>query len=86
MAKSTAPILLTGGASFANTYLTTGQVNLRPLLGAGIAALALAGIEQVPGMAPVAAGVAWVAFVTLMLTRASGKPSPIETIGKVTGL
>lgn len=86
MAKSTAPILLTGGASFANDYLTTGQVNLKPLLGAGVAALVLAGVEQVPGMAPLAAGVAWIAFVTLMLTRANGKPSPIETVGKVTGL
>lgn len=86
MAKSTAPILLTGGMEFANEWLTTGQLDIKVLLATGIAAGGLALIEQIPGMAPVAVGIAWIAFVTLMFTRTGGKPSPVDTIQKVTGL
>jgi len=86
MAKSTAPILLTGGMTFANTYLSTRQLDVKALLATGIAAGGLALVEQIPGMQPVAAGIAWIAFVTLMFTRQGGKPSPIDTIGRVTGL
>lgn len=86
MARSTAPVLLTGGMEFANDYLLTGAVNVRVLVAAGIAAGGLALVEQIPGMAPVAVGIAWIAFVTLMFTGRGGKPSPAQTIGKVTGL
>jgi hypothetical protein len=86
MAKSTAPILLTGGMEFANEWLNSSTFDVKVLLATGIAAGGLALIEQIPGMAPIAAGIAWISFVTLMFTRVGGKPSPIDTIQKVTGL
>jgi hypothetical protein len=86
MAKSTGPILLVGGLEFTNEYLNGGTIDLKVLLATGIAAGGLAVIEQIPGMEPIAVGIAWIAFVTLMFTRLNGKPSPAETIQKVTGL
>lgn len=86
MAKSTGPMLLVGGMEFANEFLNGGQVDLKVLLAAGIAAGGLALIEQIPGAAPLAVGIAWISFVTLMFTRIGGKPSPVDTIQKVTGL
>jgi hypothetical protein len=86
MARSTGPMLLVGGMEFANEYLTSGTVDLKVLLATGIAAGGLALVEQIPGAAPLAVGIAWIAFVTLMFTSIGGKPSPIQTIQKVTGL
>lgn len=86
MARSTAPILLTGGMQFANEWLAAGKFDVKVLLATGIAAGGLALIEQIPGLAPVAVGIAWIAFVTLMFTRRNGSPSPVDTIQKVTGL
>lgn len=86
MAKSTGPMLLVGGMEFANDYLNGGQIQLKVLLATGIAAGGLAIIEQVPGLQPIAVGIAWISFVTLMFTSVGGKPSPAQTIGKVTGL
>jgi hypothetical protein len=81
-------MLLVGGMEFANEWLASNGSNLdiKVLLATGIAAGGLALVEQVPGMAPIATGIAWIAFVTLMFTRIGGKPSPIDTIRKVTGL
>lgn len=86
MAKSTAPILLTGGISAANQWLFNGSAadGVKVLVAAGIAAGGLALIEQVPGMAPLAQGIAWIAFITLMFTNLNGKPSPIENLAKLT--
>lgn len=86
MANSTAPVLIAGGIELASDWLNSGQFEVRVLVAAGIAAGGLALVEQVPGMAPVASGIAWIALVTLLLTRRGGKPSPIETLGKATGL
>ena len=86
MANSTAPMLLVGGMEFANEYLASGTIDIKVLLATGIAAGGLAIVEQIPGMEPVAVGIAWIAFITLMFTRLNGKPSPIDTIQKVTGL
>jgi hypothetical protein len=79
-------MLLTGGMTFANAYLTDGSVDIKALLAAGLAAGGLAIVEQIPGFAPLAVGIAWIAFVTLMFTGTGGRPSPVQTIGKVTGL
>jgi hypothetical protein len=79
-------MLLVGGMEFANDYLNGGQIQVKVLLAAGIAAGGLALVEQIPGAAPVAVGIAWIAFVTLMFTSVGGKPSPVQTIQKVTGL
>lgn len=86
MARSTGPMLLVGGMEFANDYLNGGQIQVKVLLAAGIAAGGLALVEQIPGAAPIAVGIAWISFVTLMFTSVGGKPSPIQTIQKVTGL
>jgi hypothetical protein len=86
MAKSTAPILLTGGIQFVNKWIGNDQgIDLKILLATGIAAGGLALVEQIPGFAPAAQGIAWIAFVTLMFTNVSGR-SPIENIEKVTGI
>lgn len=79
-------MLLVGVMEFGNEYLNGGTVDVKVLLATGIAAGGLALVEQVPGAAPLAVGVAWIAFVTLMFTSIRGKPSPIQTIQKVTGL
>lgn len=86
MARSTGPMLLVGGMEFANDWLSSGSIQIKVLLATGIAAGGLALIEQVPGLEPLATGIAWIAFVTLMFTSIGGRPSPIQTIQKVTGL
>lgn len=86
MAKSTAPMLLVTGISFGNQWLGNGDLNLKILVAGAVATGGLALIEQVPGIGPVAPGIAWIAFITLMFTRLGGKPSPVDNIGKLTGL
>lgn len=86
MAKSTGPILLTGGISFGNQWLGNGNFDLKILVATGIAAGGLALVEQIPGLAPLAQGIAWIAFITLMFTRLNGKPSPVDNIQKLTGI
>src|SRR5487761_1315160 len=89
--RAPGPVLV-GGMEFANEYLTSGTVDVKVLLataiaaGGGGAAGGLALVEQIPGFAPISVGIAWIAFVTLMFTRLNGKPSPVDTIQKVTGL
>jgi hypothetical protein len=88
MAKSTAPILLTGGISAANQWLGNSQppgTAIKILVATGIAAGGLALVEEIPGMAPLAQGIAWIAFITLMFTNLDGKPSPIQNLAKMTG-
>jgi hypothetical protein len=86
MAASTAPMLLVTGISFGNSWLGNGDLNLKILVAGGIATGGLALLEKVPGMAAVAPGIAWIAFITLMFTRLGGKPSPVDNIAKLTGL
>jgi hypothetical protein len=88
MAKSTAPILLTGGISAANQWLGNNQPPgeaIKILVATGIAAGGLALVEQIPGISPLAQGIAWIAFITLMFTNLNGKPSPIQNLAKLTG-
>jgi hypothetical protein len=86
MAKSTAPILLTGAISFGNQWLGNDNPDFKILVATAVAAGGLALIEQIPGLAPLAEGIAWIAFITLMFTRLNGKPSPVDNIAKLTGL
>lgn len=81
MAQSTAPILIAGGVTFANQWLGKGNLDIRALVGTGVAAAGFALLEQIPGMAPFAAGVAWIAVITVFLT---GSPSPAQTITRLT--
>lgn len=86
MANSTGPILAVGGIEFANDWLNGQGLQFKVLIATGIAAGGLALIEHIPGFEPVATGIAWIALITLMFTRLGGKPSPADTIKKVTGL
>jgi hypothetical protein len=86
MAKSTGPILLTGGISFFNQWLGNGHLDMKILVATGIAAGGLALVEQIPGISPIAQGIAWIAFITLMFTRLNGQPSPVDNLQKLTGL
>lgn len=86
MATSTGPVLLTGTVSFANQWLGNGNADFKVIVATAVAAGGLALLEQVPGAAPLAAGIAWIAFITLMFTRLGGKPSPVDNLRKLTGL
>jgi hypothetical protein len=86
VAKSTAPMLLTTAISFGNQWLGNGNLDSKILVAGLVATGGLALVEQVPGGAPLAAGIAWIAFITLMFTRLDGKPSPIDNLTKLTGL
>lgn len=88
MANSTGPILVVGGIEFANDWFVSGKtyLNFRVLVATGLAAGGLALIERIPGMEPIATGIAYIALVTLLFTRLGGKPAPVDTIRKVTGL
>lgn len=86
MARSTAPILLTGAISFGNQWLGNGRLDLKIPVATLIAAGGLALVEQIPGFAPVSAGIAWIALITLLFTRLGGQPSPIDNLTKLTGL
>jgi hypothetical protein len=88
MAKSTAPILLTGGISAGNQWLGNNQPvgeAIKILVATGIAAGGLALVEQIPGLAPLAQGIAWIAFITLMFTNVGGKASPVQNLARLTG-
>lgn len=76
MARSTAPILLTGGATLLADYMQGQGVKWNVALATGIAAGVFALIEKADP--PLVAGLAWVAFIGSMVApRAGGKP-PIE--------
>lgn len=85
MASSTGPMLLVTAISFGNQWLGNGDLDLRILVGGAVATGSLALIEQIPGAAPLAQGIAWIAFITLMFVRLDGKPSPVDNIAKLTG-
>ena len=90
MARSTGPILLTGGITYLNQWLGNGRnpassAEIRVLLATGIAAGGLALIEQIPGVQPVAVGIAWIAFVTMMIAPINGN-SPVQNLSRVTGI
>ena len=86
MARSTAPILITGAVSFGNQWLGNGHLDLKIPVATLVAAGALALVEQIPGFAPLAAGIGWIALITLLFTRLGGRPSPIDNLSKLTGL
>jgi hypothetical protein len=79
-------MLLVTGMSFGNQWLGNGNLDLKILVAGAIATGGLALLEQVPGAAPLAQGIAWIAFITLMFTRLGGQPSPVDNIRKLTGL
>ena len=79
---------MTGGITFLNQWLGNNkppQTEIRVLLATGIAAAGLALVEQIPGFSPLAVGIAWIAFATMMLAPLNGN-SPIQNLSKVTGI
>lgn len=78
-------MLLTTVMSFGNQWLGNDNLDIRILVAGGVVTGALALVEQIPDAKPIAVGVAWIAFLTLMFTRLDGKPSPVDNIHKLTG-
>lgn len=79
MAKTTGVILAIGGITVANRVVFNDEdMDWRILVGAGLASLTFAGLEKVNEQAAV--GLAYVALVTILLTRVDPKvPSPTES-------
>jgi hypothetical protein len=86
MAESTGPMLAVTAISFTNQWLGNQRFEISILVAGGVATAFLAGVEKIPGAAPLAVGIAWVALVTLMFTRLNGQPSPIDNLNRLTGL
>ena len=79
-------MLLVTGVSFTNQWLGNDDLDLKILVAGAVATGGLALIEKIPGAEPIAVGVAWISFITLMFTRIGGKPSPVDNLTKLTGL
>ena len=85
MSSYLTPMLLITGISFANKWYSTNQVDLKILVAGGIGTGILAILNNVPGMEPVTTGIAWVAFVALMITPLQA-PSPLQNLEKIIGV
>lgn len=85
MASPVTPMLALGITSYANNWYNTGKAtDLKPLLFSGIAAVLLAGVAEIPGAAPVAVNIGWLAFIGFLLAPVQN-PSPAENLLKITG-
>jgi hypothetical protein len=62
------PILATGAVSFFDNWYQTKQVDLKIPVATAVAGGLGALIATIPGMGPVVAGVAWVAFAAALIT------------------
>lgn len=82
-AGSTGPMLAVTSISFGNEWLGNGHLDLKILVAGAVATGGLALMSKVSD--PLATGVAWIAFITLMFTRLGGRPSPVDNISKLTG-
>lgn len=78
------PMLLVTGVSFANHWYNTNQIDLKIPLEGAIATLILGLVSNIDGFSDVAAGIAWVAFVAVMIAPVQ-KPPPIQNLLKIIG-
>jgi len=78
------PMLLITGISEANHFYNTGAVDVKILVAGGIATGLLALIAEIPGVAPVAAGIAWIGVVASLIAPVQS-PSPAQNLLKITG-
>lgn len=86
MAHSTGPLLVAGAVRVGNDVIVNHKdIDWKMPLGIGVVAAVFAGLESIPGAAPFVTGVAWIAVVTMVFTRVSGKPSPAENFIKFVG-
>lgn len=76
------PIGLITGVSFANHWYNTQQPDLKILVAGGIAATTAAVLSNIPDIEPVIAGIAWIAFVALMIAPVQN-PSPLQNLEKL---
>jgi len=81
---ATTPILATTGVAFVNRWYNTGSPDLKIPVAGGIAALLAAGFSQIPGLAPVVTGIAWLGFVAITIAPVQ-TPSPLANLQKITG-
>lgn len=79
-----APMLITTGVSFGNHLVNTGGWDFKILVMGAVATGILGLVNEVPGMAPVATGIAWIALVGELLGAAQ-KPSPVQNLLRITG-
>lgn len=88
MASSTGPMLALTAISAGNQWLGNGNSGaaLKVAVAGAIATGGLALVEHIPGFAPIAAGIAWIALITLMFTNVGGGRSPVANIQRLTGL
>lgn len=88
MADSTGPMLALTAISAGNQWIGNG--NSKAALKAGVAGAVATGglalLEHVPGMAPLASGIAWIALITLMFARVGPGRTPVENLTRLTGL
>jgi hypothetical protein len=85
MARSTGPVLATGGITFLNEWIGNGKSpDFTILLATGIAAGGFYLFEKVS--APLAVGIAWIAFVTSFLVTPKSGKSAVENLTNLTGL
>lgn len=78
------PMLLVTGVSFANKWYNTQTPDLKILLDGGIATALLALANNIPGVGGLTTGIAWVAFVAMMVAPIQ-KPTPADNLLKITG-
>lgn len=82
MSRSTGPILAAGAITLFNQVIVAGhpfdEATWRIPVGTAIAAGGLSLVERLSE--PLAVGLAWLALVTLLLTRVTpGVPAPVES-------
>lgn len=85
MSGPLAPVVTLGVVSYANQWYNGGSAtDVKPLLFAGVAGLILEGLAAIPGMAPAATGIGWLAFIGMMIGPVQN-PSPLQNLLKLTG-
>ena len=75
--------------SAGNQWLGNGNTSaaLKVGVAGAVATGGLALVEHIPGAAPIAVGIAWIALITLLFTNAGGGgKSPVANIARLTGL
>jgi hypothetical protein len=84
MSNYLTPMLLTIGISEGNHFYNTGALDIKILVFGGMATGILALLSNIPGLEPVMAGLAWVAFAASLVAPIQS-PSPVQNILKITG-
>ena len=79
------PMLLIIGTAAANSwYNTGGTVDLKIPVAGAVATGILGILSNIPGLEPVLANIAWIAFIAVVISPVQS-PSPLANIQKITG-